>query len=77
MYRGKFVLKKSIGLACGGREIYLLLCIRGQIRSTSPREAYIRTGNLTVFFCVTIWRSLYMEGLIFGILRYFMHRLKS
>ena len=32
---------------------------------------YIRRGDLTeVFFCVTILGSLYLEGLIFGILRY-------
>ena len=49
-----------------------------QIPSTTPRGggggAYIRRGDLTEGFCVTIlgayiWRGLYMEGLIFGILR--------
>ena len=42
MCRGKF----EIGLVCCGKEIYhfcfLLLCIRGQISSTSPPGAYIR-----------------------------------
>ena len=75
-------VSKSIGLACDGREIYhfsfVLLCIRGQIPSTSPPgEAYIRRGDLTEGFLrydfagAYIWKGLYMEGLIFGILRYF------
>ena len=41
--------------ACNGKEIYhfsfVLLCIRGQIPSTSPPgEAYIRRGDLTEGF---------------------------
>ena len=36
----------------------------GNFPSTSPRGAYI-------------WRGLYMEGLIFGILRYITIKLKS
>ena len=47
-------ISKSIGLACSGKEIYhfcfVLLCIRGQIPSTSPRGAYIRRGDLTEGF---------------------------
>ena len=49
----------------------------GNFPSTSPRGAYIWRGDLTeVFFALPrwgayIWRGLYMEGLIFGILRYF------
>ena len=49
----------------------------GTFASTSPRGVYIWRGNLTEgFFCLTslggyICRGLYMEGLIFGILRYF------
>ena len=38
--RREIYVSKSIGLACGGKEIYqfhfVLLCIRGQIPSTSP-----------------------------------------
>ena len=56
---------KSIGLACSGREIYhfcfVLLCIRGQIPSTSSRGAYIRRGDLTEGFL-----RYDFEGLIFG-----------
>ena len=48
----------------------------GNIPSTSPQGPYIWRGDLTeVFFALPvwgafIWRGLYMEGLIFGILRY-------
>ena len=43
----------------------------GNFPSTSSRGAYIWRGDLTeVFFCVTGLGGLYMEGLIFGILRY-------
>ena len=49
-----------------------------QFPSTSPPGAYIWRGDLTEgFFALRvwgayIWRGLYMEGLIFGILRYFI-----
>ena len=42
----------------------------GNFPSTSPRGAYIWRGNLQRVFCITGLRGLYMEGLIFGILRY-------
>ena len=48
----------------------------GNFPSTSHRGAYIWRGDLTdIFFALPvwgayIWRGLYMEGLIFGILRY-------
>ena len=46
----------------------------GNFPSTSPRRAYIWRGDLTEGFLrlvwgAYIWRNLYMEGLIFGILR--------
>ena len=52
----------------------------GNFPSTSPRGAYIWRGDLTEgFLCYRFgglifgeaytWRGLYMEGLIFGILR--------
>ena len=58
--------------------VFALLCFvfEGNFPSTSPRRAYISRGDLTVgFFALPdweayIWRDLYMEGLIFGILRY-------
>ena len=48
----------------------------GSFPRTSPRGAYIWRGDLTEgllrhrFGGAYIWRCLYMEGLIFGILRY-------
>ena len=39
----------------------------GNVPSTSPRGAYIWRGDLTGVFCIA---GLYMERLIFGILRY-------
>ena len=42
----------------------------GNFPSTSPRGAYIWRGDLTEGFCVTGLGGLYLEGLIFGILRY-------
>ena len=78
--RREICVSKSIGLPCSGKEIYhfcfVLLCIWGQIPSTSPPGAYIRRGDLTEgffmlpFWGAYIWRNLYMEGLIFGILWY-------
>ena len=74
MNGGKFAFQNRLGcgLACISKGIYhfcfVLLCIRGQIPSTSPPPplgggAYIRRG-------VTILGGLHLEGLIFGILRY-------
>ena len=41
----------------------------GNFPSTSPRRAFIWRGDLTEGFCVTGLGGLFMEGLIFGILR--------
>ena len=49
----------------------------GKFQVQVPRGAYIRRGDLKEGFLphdfggLKIWRGLYMEGLIFGILRYF------
>ena len=48
----------------------------GNVPSINPRGAYIWGGYLTEIFALPvwgayIWRGLYMEGLIFGILRYY------
>ena len=51
--RREICVSKSIELACSGKEItFVLLCIRGQIPSTSPPGggAYIRRGDLTEGF---------------------------
>ena len=46
----------------------------GNFPSTSPRGAYIWRGDLMEgFFCVTGLGGLYLEGLIFRILRYFTY----
>ena len=81
MYGGKFAFQKLTELACSGKEIYhfcfVLLCIRGQIPSTSPPGGLYLEGRFNGgFFALPvwgayIWKGLYMEGLIFGILRYF------
>ena len=78
--RREICVSKSIKLACNGMEIYhfcfVLLCIRGQIPSTSPpgglySEERFNGGFFVLrFWGAYIWRGLYMEGLIFGILRY-------
>ena len=56
------------------RFCFILICIGGQFPSTSPRGAYIRRGDLTEDFrryeLGFGGGGLYMEGLIFGILRY-------
>ena len=71
--RREICVSKSIGLACSGKETYhfyfVLLCIQGQIPSTSPRGAYIRRGDLTKGLRYD-FGGLYLEGLIFGILGY-------
>ena len=78
--RREICVSNSIGLACSGKEIYrfcfVLLCLEGKFQVQAPRGAYIRRGDLTEGFLrydfggADIWRGLYMEGLIFGILRY-------
>ena len=60
-----------------GSKFTVLLCIWGQFSKYNTRGAYIWRGDLTElgFFAlpvwgVYIWSGLYMEELIFGILRY-------
>ena len=73
--RREICVSKLIGLACSGEEIYhfcfVLLCIQGQIPRKSPpgglySEARFNGGFFALRFCA----SLFLEGLIFGILRY-------
>ena len=80
--RRKICLLKLAGLACSGKEIYhfcfVLLCIGGQIPSTSPLGGLYPEGRFRGeffplrFWGAYIWRGLYMEGLIFGILWYIL-----
>ena len=77
--RWEICVSKSIGLACSGKEIYhscfVLLCIRGQIPSTSPPgglypEGRFNGGLFALRFCgAYIWRGLYMEGLTWRYLK--------
>ena len=73
----KFCVSKSIGLACSGKEIYhfcfVLLCIRGQIPSTSPPGGLYSEGFLLydfgglIFGGAYTWRGLFSES--YGIMR--------
>ena len=63
--RREICISKLIGLACSGKEIYhfcfVLLCIRGQIPSTSPPGGLYSQGQFNRgFFALRFW------GLIFG-----------
>ena len=70
--RREICVIKSVGLDCSGKEIYhfcfALLCIRGQISSTSPLGGLYSEGDLTEgffalrFWGAYIWRGLYMHG---------------
>ena len=68
--RREICLLKLAGLACSGKEIYhfcfVLLCIGGQIPSTSPAGAYIRRGDLTDGFLRYNFVGLIFGGLIHG-----------
>ena len=49
---------------------FFYFVFEGNFPSTSPRGAYIWRGDFTEGFYVTGSEGLYLEGLIFGILRY-------
>ena len=70
MYGGKFAFQKLTEQACSGKEIYhfcfVLLCIRGQIPSTSPPGGLYSAGDLTEGFLRYDFGGLYLEGLING-----------
>ena len=84
--RREICIIKSVGLDCSGEEIYhfrfVLHCIRGQIPSTSPPGGLYSEGRFNGgffalrFWGAYIWRGLYMEGLIFGILRYYCKKVR-
>ena len=66
-------------LVVGRKFTIFALCyfvLEGKFQVQAPRGAYIRRGDLMEgflrydFWGVYIWRGLYMEGLILGILRY-------
>ena len=53
----------------------LYFVFEGNFPSKSPRGAYIWRGDLTEGFCITALGGLYLEGLIFGILRYIQRKI--
>ena len=71
MYGGKFAFQKLTEQACSGKEIchfcFVLLCIRGQIPSTSPPGGLYSAGRFNGgFFALRcrgayIWRGLFSE----------------
>ena len=70
--RREICVSKSIWLACSGKEIYhfciVLLCIRGQIPSTSPPGGLYSEGRFNGgffalrFWGAYIWRGLFMDN---------------
>ena len=86
IFGGAYLLReicvsKPIGLALLSEvNLPFLLCctlyLRAIFQVQAPRGAYIWRGDVTEgFFALPVWgayirRSLYMEGLILGILRY-------
>ena len=62
---------KSIGLACSGKEMYHFCFVLPSIRGQIPPGGLYSEGRFNGgFFALQFWKGLYLEGLIFGILRY-------
>ena len=80
IFGGKFAFQNRLGYPYSCKEIYrfcfVLLCISGQFSKYKPPRGLYLEGRFNGGFFVLpvwgayIWRGLYMEGLIFGILRY-------
>ena len=81
MYGGEFAFQNRLGWLVVGRKFTIValfyFVFEGKFQVQAPRGAYIRRGDLTEGFLrydlgglILFWRGLYMEGLIFGILRY-------
>ena len=79
--RREICVSKSIGLALWLEVVLpfllVLLVFESKFPSTSLRELIFGGAIYQGFFALPhwgayIWRGLYMEGLIFGILRYFI-----
>ena len=71
--RREICVSNSIGLACNGKEIYhfvlFFFVFGGKFQVQAPWGAYIRRGDKTEGFLRYHFGGLYLEGLIFGILR--------
>ena len=76
VYGGKFVFQKRLGRPYSWKEIYrfcfvLLYKIEGNFHGGLCFEGRFNGGHLSLWvWGAYIWKGLYMEGLIFGILRY-------
>jgi len=80
--RREICVSKSIGLACSGKEIhhfyFVLLCIQGQIPSTSPPSGLYSEGRFNGgFFALRFWGAYIWRGLFFGILRYLANQVPN
>ena len=70
-WRGLFFEGPIFGGAYVRREIITIFDLfyfvfEGKFQVQAPQGAYIRRGDLTEGFCVTILGGLYLEGLIHG-----------
>ena len=74
MYGGKFAFQNRLSWLVVGRKFTILLCFALYSRTNSkfkPPGGLIFGGAISGrVFCVTILGGLYIERLIFGILRY-------
>ena len=73
MYGGKFAFQNRLSYLVVARKFTIFalfyFVFEGKFQVQALRGAYIRRGDLRKGFCVTILEGLYLEGLIFGILR--------
>ena len=89
MYGGKFAFQNRLGQLIIGRKctifalFYFVLFWAAIYKYQPPQGAYIRRGDVTeVFFFLRwvwgayIWRGLYKEELIFGILWYHKNQIQ-
>ena len=79
MYGGKFAFQNWLGWVIVGRKFTVFALfysvLEGNFQVQAPRELHLEGGLNGGFFALQIWgayiwRGLYMEGSIFGILRY-------
>ena len=82
LWRPKFAFQNWVSLIVGSKfTIFALFyfIFAGKFPSTSPWGAYIWRGDLTALglFALLDWGGLYLEALIFRILRYIVVYIKS
>ena len=74
MFGGKFPFQNRLGWLVVGRKFTIFVLFyfvfEGKFQVQVPRRAYIRRGDLTEGLLRYDFGGLYLEGLIFGILRY-------